>query len=388
MRHLLLLLLCLLPLRGWAAGDSLIILAYHDVHARLPSGDNGISADQFILQLNWLQAHNYQPVSMGAVLAAAAGKTPLPAKPVLLTFDDGRANFYTDVLPILKTYGYPALLSVIGSKVGAPEYMNWAQITEASRSGLVEVAAHTHDLHHAVVANPQGNAEPAVISPVYDPARKRYESRAEYTKRLEDDTRRIVAALQRHTGRKPRVMVWPYGETNALAQSIATRFGMPTQLMLGDAPARLDQLGAMPRYNIIHNPTLPRFVSAIAQARATRTERPIHFDLTKIYDLDPLRQEKHLDALIDETYAQAANTVYLRVYDADEQGTLTALYFPNETVPMRGDLLNRVAWQLRVRTKANVVAVLPETLPAEQRARIVADLRLHAPTVIIQETAP
>lgn len=68
-------------------------------------------------------------------------------------------------------------------------------------------------------------------------------------------------------------------------------------------------------------------------------------------------------------------TVFLQAYaDPEGDGTVRELYFPNRHLPMRADLFNRVAWQLRSRTDVEVYAWMPvlsfdldEELPAVMR---------------------
>ncbi|MEC9482486.1 MAG: poly-beta-1,6-N-acetyl-D-glucosamine N-deacetylase PgaB, partial [Halomonas sp.] len=54
------------------------------------------------------------------------------------------------------------------------------------------------------------------------------------------------------------------------------------------------------------------------------------------------------------------STVYLQAYaDADGDGVAEALYFPNRHLPMKADLFNRVAWQLKKRAGVQVYAWMP-----------------------------
>jgi peptidoglycan/xylan/chitin deacetylase (PgdA/CDA1 family) len=66
---------------------------------------------------------------------------------VVVTFDDGSADFHQHVLPILAEHRLPALLYLAtGAVTDAPrdEAITWSQLGEAVATGLVEVGAHTH----------------------------------------------------------------------------------------------------------------------------------------------------------------------------------------------------------------------------------------------------
>lgn len=85
--------------------------------------------------------------------------------PVALTFDDGYANFHSQVLPLLRRYQVPATVFVVTSLIGSempppfdswsvkhgqslsPEAwrpMNWAELKECAASGLVTIGGHSH----------------------------------------------------------------------------------------------------------------------------------------------------------------------------------------------------------------------------------------------------
>lgn len=64
-------------------------------------------------------------------------------KPIILSFDDGYEDFYTDVFPLLKKHNVPAVSYIIVNSIGKPNYMNLEQISEISKSGLVEFGSHT-----------------------------------------------------------------------------------------------------------------------------------------------------------------------------------------------------------------------------------------------------
>jgi peptidoglycan/xylan/chitin deacetylase (PgdA/CDA1 family) len=78
-------------------------------------------------------------------------KNEMPQKPVLLTFDDGHWDIYTDVLPILKKYHARATVYVISGFTGGSDFMTKKQMEAVLKSGLVEIGAHT--VHHVSLKN-------------------------------------------------------------------------------------------------------------------------------------------------------------------------------------------------------------------------------------------
>lgn len=72
-------------------------------------------------------------------------KNNLNPKSVILTFDDGYRDFYTDVFPILKKYQVKAVVYIVPNFLNKPNNMDTWQLKEIAQSGLVEIGAHTMD---------------------------------------------------------------------------------------------------------------------------------------------------------------------------------------------------------------------------------------------------
>lgn len=64
---------------------------------------------------------------------------------VMLTFDDGYEDNYTEMFPILKKYHAKATIFMVTSKIDTAGYLSREQIREMAESGLVRFASHTHD---------------------------------------------------------------------------------------------------------------------------------------------------------------------------------------------------------------------------------------------------
>ena len=77
------------------------------------------------------------------------GKSTLPSKPILLTFDDGYRDFYTDAYPILKKYHVKATQYVIAGFLNFSNHLLTSQLQEIANDNLVEIGAHT--VHHVAL---------------------------------------------------------------------------------------------------------------------------------------------------------------------------------------------------------------------------------------------
>ena len=372
--------------------EAFTVLCYHDVEdvANDPAGMT-VSTATRPAQFAWRRENGYQVVGVDALLAAREGKRPLPEKAVLLSFDDGYASFYRIVFPLLKAFDYPAVLALVGRWIETPagetvpygdlqvpreHFMSWDQIREVADSKLVEIASHSFDLHHGEPANPQGNTQPAMTTRRYDQVTSRYETDEGYRQRLAEDFARNADLFEKRLGRRPRVMVWPYGEYNGLSRELAAERGMEIALTLESGANQLDNLANLRRDLILNDPGLADFVWTLRHPTdANPPQRVVHADLDYVYDPDPAQQEKNLGRLLERVKTLGVSTVYLQAFaDPDGDGVAEALYFPNRHLPVRADLFNRAAWQLRTRAGVRVYAWMPLLAFAvgEEKDRVLA----------------
>lgn len=125
------------------------ILMYHYV-GELPPDANDlrigltVSPQMFREHMLYLQTAGYQTISLYEVHLALELGTPLPAKPVVLTFDDGYIDHYSTVFPILQEYGFTGTFFIISQFVddNHPAYMSWEQIGQMANAGM-SIEAHT-----------------------------------------------------------------------------------------------------------------------------------------------------------------------------------------------------------------------------------------------------
>ncbi|KTC28444.1 poly-beta-1,6-N-acetyl-D-glucosamine N-deacetylase PgaB [Pseudomonas sp. ICMP 19500] len=351
-------------------------IAYHDVEDRDP--DQAVVAvrtERLIEQLAWLRENGYQAVSVDQILAARRGGPALPPKAVMLSFDDGYSSFYTRVMPILGAYHWPALLAPVGSWIDTPlnqpvdfagtprprgEFLTWQQIREVSQSGLVEIAAHTDANHKGILANPQGNLEPAATTRSFDPKTNGYESEAQFQARMRADVAAISNKIRTVTGKAPRVWVWPYGAADGTSLAVVGEHGYEMALTLEDGLDDLGNLMNSPRFLVASDPDGEHFANSMVAVQTKAPMRVLHVDLDNVYDPDPAQQARNLDVLVQRVVDMGAGTVFLQAFaDPKGDGLVHSLYFPNRHLPMRADLFNRVAWQLHTRAHASVYAWMP-----------------------------
>jgi biofilm PGA synthesis lipoprotein PgaB len=367
-------LLLLLPASRSAAEtrEELTVLSYHEVvdPARALVPAYAVTPTDFVRQMDWLRNRGYRFVSVSDLLASREGRRPLPEKAVLITFDDGYQSVYVHAWPVLKLLRIPAVIAVVGSwleakgtvdfdgkQVPREELLSWEELREMAQSGLVEIGSHGFDLHRGIIGNPQGNLQPATTSHRYLPDEKRYEDEAAYTRRVRDDLERNGDLIRRRTGKAPRVISWPYGRYSRATREIADRLGTGVGLTLDDgANMRDTPLWGLRRILVERGMALwdlEREIT-IRNRNLSDNDRPqkvMHVDLDYVYDADPAQQERNLGHLLDRVAAMGVNTVYLQAFaDPDGNGSADAVYFPNRHLPMRADLFNRVAWQIRTRT--------------------------------------
>ena len=387
------------------AQDRYGVLAYHSVVDESAAENQKhyfpqtISAQTLIKHFNWLKENGYNVISWQQVIDAENGKGTLPDNAVLLSFDDGYETMYNVVFPLLKAYNYPAVFAPVTGWLDTPAdqkiayadkmldrsvFATWAQVKEMEQSGLVEVASHTHNLHNGINANPSGGQLPSVIAPEYKNGK--YETEDAYKNRLKSDFTRSVQTLVNHIGKKPRVMVWPYGQFNDVAVQLARQAGMPHYFSLGEKI--INKVGDKHIGRLLLNAetdlnTVKNYLDGIDESK--QIQRVLHVDLDYVYDADKAQQAKNLDKLIDRIYRYGVTTVYLQAFsDPDGDGVADALYFPNKYLPVRDDIFGRIAWQLQTRAGVQVYAWMPvlafDLRKSVKEAEYVIDSRTGKPS--------
>jgi peptidoglycan/xylan/chitin deacetylase (PgdA/CDA1 family) len=229
--------------------DRLPILMYHRV---APQGADAVARYRvtptaFAEQLAFLRDAGYQSVTPSEWGAAAEGRRALPGRAVLLTFDDGYADFAEHAWPLLRRFGFGATLFVVAGEAGGSNrwdrrfgeelpLLGWDDLRRLRAEG-VDIGAHS--ISHPPFTN---------LSPD-DVAREAAGARA---------------ILQRELHEPIRAFAYPYGDTDPAVEHLVGACGYAYGFTCRGARAELtDPLLSLPRIEVEGTDDLARVVAKL-----------------------------------------------------------------------------------------------------------------------------
>ena len=197
------------------------ILTYHEISAPPEAAFSrlAVTPQAFAKQLEYLVEHGFTTFTVSAITGALAAGAPLPERAVVLTFDDGFADFHERALPLLRRYGCTGTLFVTtgwvadvgrcaaGRRPG--RMLTWSQIAEAAADGI-EIGAHSH-------THPQ----------LDQLGRKRLHAELTVSRRLLEDA----------LGTPVPGLAYPFGYSNAAVRRAAIEAGYGYACAVGNAMA-------------------------------------------------------------------------------------------------------------------------------------------------------
>ncbi len=207
---------------------ALLVLLYHHLDENEDHwGPYAIPPRQFEYDLQYLVKNNYEAVTLKEIIDFVYHQGKLPAKPVLITFDDGYESNYVYAWPLLKKYNMKAVINIIGilsdQESAASDhnvsysYLTWDQIIEMQESGIVEFGNHTYDLH----------SKNRTIQGI---RKKKTESIKEYQQRLMEDLELTQKKLMTACGSPALCFAFPLGIQEEHALPILDELGFQVTL--------------------------------------------------------------------------------------------------------------------------------------------------------------
>lgn len=169
--------LCYHQLRSWNASDSKMAKTYI------------VETENFKNQIKMLADSGFHTILPDQYYDYLSKGTPLPEKPIMLTFDDTKLDQFTVAAPELEKYGFKGVFFVMTVSLGRPNYMSREQVKALSDAGHV-IGSHTWD-HHNV---------------------KKYEG-DDWVKQVEKPSKE----LEQITGKPIEYFAYPFGLWNAKA---------------------------------------------------------------------------------------------------------------------------------------------------------------------------
>lgn len=127
------------------SNKKVLILNYHDISDN-NKNDNlyTLNSSSFIEQIRFIKENNIAVLPLDAVLSASSACD----FSVALTFDDGYASHYTEVVPALEEMGFSACFFPVTDMVGLPERLSWNNLKQMSdRNFLIG----SHGLSHRLL---------------------------------------------------------------------------------------------------------------------------------------------------------------------------------------------------------------------------------------------
>lgn len=180
--------------------DSVDLLMYHSI-SEAP-GPTSMPPSLFRQHLDILAACGYQAVSLADFTAWHGHGEELPPRAVVITFDDGFADFAEQAYPALAGHGWSATVFLPSGRLGGQEdwegadpvprpLMSWDQVNDLAEKGI---DFGSHSISHADLT---------ALSP----------------EDLEEELGRSRDQIARHLGQAPVSFAPPYGRSNAAVRS-------------------------------------------------------------------------------------------------------------------------------------------------------------------------
>ncbi len=224
------------------------ILMYHSITER-PNDEtrpHAVHPGEFEQQLGFLKDNGFTPLTFADLVASANGTgATLPRRPVVLTFDDGYADFHSVALPLLERHGVPATVFVTSGwltdagadAAGRPldATLSWSQVREAASAGI-EIGGHSH-------SHPQLDQLPDA--------------------ELREELRVNKALLEEKAGCPITTMAYPYGYSSARVRRQVREAGYQAAAAVNNAVADRHDILAMPRLTVGWGTTMSKFRRAV-----------------------------------------------------------------------------------------------------------------------------
>lgn len=200
---------------------------YHSM-LKSKSGTYVVHPETFENDLKYIRSKGYTTITMTDLINYVYGNSPLPDKPIIITFDDGYYNNLSYAVPLLHKYNMKAVISIVGQYTDtftkADEananygHLRWKDINELITDSCIEFQNHTYNLHS--IKNGKNGCK-----------KLSSESLDKYTNRLTEDVSRLQEEFKQNCdGYAPNTFTYPYGAISKESIPIIKSLGFKASL--------------------------------------------------------------------------------------------------------------------------------------------------------------
>ncbi len=189
------------------------ILLYHGI--TVSDHRDTVPLKKFREQLLALKKAGYQSVSISQLLAFLDGKGSMPNKPLLITFDDARADSFKYADPVLEETGFRATMFVPVEDVAMhqPYAAVWPIVKKMLATQRWDMQCHGSDAQHYIPVDAEGHLGHFLANKMWLKAASRLETNQEFAARLEQDMLTCKQTIARELpGTKVIAFAFPYGD--------------------------------------------------------------------------------------------------------------------------------------------------------------------------------
>ncbi|MBI3039160.1 polysaccharide deacetylase family protein [bacterium] len=181
---------------------SLPVLCYHQVKPKA-KGKFEISTEAFFEQLKTLKSRGYKAINSHKLIDFLSGRTSFPSKPVVVSFDDGYKNVFTNAFPIMQKFDFVGVVCVYPKFIGSGNAMSWENLKELALAGWT-IECHTFS-HRNMGDLPSSLDKRKAV--------------------LQDEISRPKQLIEKAIGKPVLFITWPYGVYTEETERFAKKAG-------------------------------------------------------------------------------------------------------------------------------------------------------------------
>jgi poly-beta-1,6-N-acetyl-D-glucosamine N-deacetylase len=228
--------------------DQVAVLMYHHVSDEI-TGSSTISTKQFRSQLAYLKNKGYQFITLGEFKHFMQGG-PVVDNAVLVTFDDGYESYAKKAVPVLRKKSIPSVNFIITGTLddplsGTTPFMGKPAAKALDENSLIDLQCHTDRLHGKIADGGKAMLVGRMKTNGKD------ESDEAYKKRILEDTRACIGALQELSPKPADSLAYPYGiydeKSAALLHEAGIKYAftvMPKMATRDMSPMKIPRINA------------------------------------------------------------------------------------------------------------------------------------------------